>query len=141
MAALDMYAEREQWEKCLETAAKQVATMALCVVLGPAEEGEAAGALPSLPALSLAQVTPPPGSCPCFVPRGPLSLIQTARRVSLSVPHSPLHFAECLAQHLGATAGRALAPGLAPVPREHGLGTQPQAWQSQMGAAGLLHSL
>lgn len=25
MAALDMYVEREQWEKCLETAAKQVA--------------------------------------------------------------------------------------------------------------------
>lgn len=24
MAALDMYVEREQWEKCLETAAKQV---------------------------------------------------------------------------------------------------------------------
>lgn len=26
MAALDMYAEQEQWEKCLEVAAKQVST-------------------------------------------------------------------------------------------------------------------
>uniref|UniRef100_A0A8C8SPN1 Intraflagellar transport protein 172 homolog n=1 Tax=Pelusios castaneus TaxID=367368 RepID=A0A8C8SPN1_9SAUR len=30
MAALDMYADREQWEKCLETAAKQVTAPALC---------------------------------------------------------------------------------------------------------------
>lgn len=29
MAALDMYAERGQWEKCIETASKQVLTCRL----------------------------------------------------------------------------------------------------------------
>uniref|UniRef100_A0A674II76 Intraflagellar transport 172 n=1 Tax=Terrapene triunguis TaxID=2587831 RepID=A0A674II76_9SAUR len=40
MAALDMYAEREQWEKCLETAAKQVPLQpwALCSQLCPAAQ-------------------------------------------------------------------------------------------------------